>query len=67
MNDRLSAESTRIEVTEKDLPLHCPQPDSPLWSQHPRVFLDVTKTGDAVCPYCSAHYVFAGELPKGHH
>ncbi|MGE5490408.1 MAG: zinc-finger domain-containing protein [Actinomycetota bacterium] len=67
MNDRLTAESVRIEVTEKDLPLHCPRPNAPLWSQHPRVFLDVTKTGDAVCPYCSAHYVFAGELPKGHH
>ena len=55
-----------ITVTAKDLPLHCPMPDAPLWSRHPRVFLDITHTGDAVCPYCSAHYTFKGELPKGH-
>lgn len=67
MTEKLAAEAERIEVTEKDLPLHCPTPDAPLWSRHPRVFLDVAKTGDVVCPYCSAHYVFKGELPKGHH
>jgi len=67
MTEHLSAESVRIEVTEKDLPLHCPRPGAPLWSQHPRVFLDVTKTGDAICPYCSAHYVYTGEPLKGHH
>jgi uncharacterized Zn-finger protein len=42
-------------------------PDSPLWARHPRVFLDVTSEGRALCPYCGAHYVFKGELPKGHH
>ena len=56
-----------IEVTAHDLPLHCPQPGSALWSEHPRVFLDVLKTGEAVCPYCSTKYVFTGEAPKGHH
>jgi uncharacterized Zn-finger protein len=56
-----------IEVTVKDLPLHCPQPGAPLWSRHPRVFLDVLKHGDATCPYSSAQYVFTGERPKGHH
>lgn len=55
-----------IDVTAHDLPLHCPTPDMPLWSRHPRVFLDVTSTGEAVCPYCSTHYVFKGEKPKGH-
>ena len=59
--------ATPIEVTAHDLPLHCPMPDAPLWARHPRVFLDVTHNGDAVCPYCSAHYVFKGELPKGAH
>ena len=38
-----------------------------LWARHPRVFLDVTHDGKASCPYCGAKYVFAGELPKGHH
>lgn len=54
-------------VTADDLPLHCPPPGAPLWAQHPRVFLDVVKEGEVVCPYCSAKYVFTGEHPKGHH
>ena len=64
-----NSSSKTIEVTEitaHDLPLHCPLPDAPLWARHPRVFLDVAHSGQAVCPYCNAHYVFAGELPKGH-
>ncbi len=56
-----------IEVSAKDLPLHCPTSDAPLWARHPRVFLEITHTREAVCPYCSAHYVLTGELPKGHH
>lgn len=59
--------ATPIEITAHDLPLHCPQPDAPLWARHPRVFLDITHDGKAVCPYCSAHYVLKGELPKGAH
>ena len=59
--------STPIEVTAHDLPLHCPMPGAPLWARHPRVFLDVTHTGDVVCPYCSAHYVFKGDLSKVPH
>lgn len=55
-----------IAVTAKDLPLHCPMPDAPLWARHPRVFLDVARTGEAVCPYCGAKYVLQGEAPKGH-
>ncbi len=59
--------SVAVEVTAKDLPLHCPQPGAPLWARHPRVFLDVLATGEATCPYCSAQYKFTGERPKGHH
>ena len=59
--------ATPIEVTATDLPLHCPMPDAPLWARHPRVFLDVTHTGEVVCPYCSAHYVFKGDLAKAPH
>jgi len=55
-----------IDVTAHDLPLYCPLPDAPLWAGHPRVFLDVVHSGEAVCPYCSAHYVFSGEVPKLH-
>ena len=58
-----------VAVTAHDLPLHCPRPDSPLWSRHPRVFLDVLKNaaGEAVCPYCGTKYRYTGEKPKGHH
>ena len=61
MTDKMS-----IEITAKDLPLHCPQPGSPLWCQHPRVYLDVLHTGEVSCPYFSTRYIFTGEAPKGH-
>lgn len=57
----------KITLTEADLPLFCPRPTSPLWARHPRVFLDVLKTGETMCPYCSTRYVFVGEKPKAHH
>jgi uncharacterized Zn-finger protein len=56
-----------ITVTAAQLPVHCPPTDSPLWARHPRVFLDVLKTGQATCPYCSTQYIFSGEKPRGHH
>ncbi len=59
--------SRAVAVTAHELPLHCPLPDSPLWSRHPRVFLDVLKTGSTVCPYCGTTYTFTGDAPKGHH
>lgn len=60
-------ENRSVAVTAHDLPVACPTADAPLWSRHPKVFLDVTKTGEVTCPYCSTHFVFEGELPKGHH
>ncbi len=63
-----TSDTTReVKLTAQDLPLHCPRPDSPLWARRPRVFLDVLKTGEATCPYCSTRYRFSGEVPKGHH
>jgi uncharacterized Zn-finger protein len=55
-----------VAVTEKDLPLHCPRPDTPVWNLHPRVFLDVVNAGELLCPYCGTKYVFKGVAPKGH-
>ena len=56
-----------IEVTAKDLPLHCPTPETALWCSHPRVFLDVSASGEAMCPYCGTKYrLKAGETVKGH-
>jgi uncharacterized Zn-finger protein len=56
-----------IEITAKDLPLHCPTAESALWCSHPRVFLDVAASGEAACPYCGTKYrLKAGEVAKRH-
>ncbi len=47
----------RYEVSRSDLPLSCPLPDMALWNSHPRVYLPIEATGEAVCPYCGAHFV----------
>jgi uncharacterized Zn-finger protein len=67
MEARTSSKERVIEVTAADLPLHCPTPAMSLWSAHPRVFLPIEKTGEALCPYCGTLYKLTGELPKGHH
>ncbi|MFC3531337.1 zinc-finger domain-containing protein [Vogesella facilis] len=57
-----------IEVSAKDLPLHCPTPDQVKWNSHPRVYLPIIKNGgEALCPYCGTQYKFTGPLPHGHH
>ena len=66
MNVAAKTPSRTVEITEKDLPLHCPTPQVALWSQHPRVFLDVAKAGEILCPYCGTRYVYKGEKPHGH-
>ena len=45
----------------------CPNPAMPLWSSHPRVFLDVADTGEAMCPYCGTRYKVEGGPVKGGH
>ncbi|WP_313625415.1 zinc-finger domain-containing protein [Achromobacter sp.] len=56
-----------IEVGAEDLPVFCPGPKAPLWSMHPRVFLDVARTGSASCAYCGAEYrLKAGTVLHGH-
>jgi uncharacterized Zn-finger protein len=56
-----------VTVTAKDLPLHCPNPAMPLWSSHPRVFLDLDENGEMMCPYCGTRYRLQGERPKSAH
>ena len=56
-----------VEVTAKDLHgsgvVFCPNPKMPLWSGHPRVFIDVATTGEGKCPYCGTVYrLKAGEV-----
>ncbi len=46
-----------VKVSRAQLPLSCPLPEESLWNMHPRVFLPIEKTGEAVCPYCSTRYI----------
>jgi uncharacterized Zn-finger protein len=58
MNETSSTpnKNTVIEVTRDELPLACPRPEDEVWNMHPRVYLPIEKTGEAVCPYCGARY-----------
>ena len=61
-------QSTAIELEGKDLPVHCPNPKMPVWSSHPRVYLELTETGKAMCGYCGTRYrLKPGTLRGGHH
>jgi uncharacterized Zn-finger protein len=57
MNEKTIA---AVELEAKDLPAHCPNPAMPLWSSHPRVFLDFDPQGNAKCPYCGTQYHIKG-------
>jgi len=50
-------QQTVIKVSRKQLPLSCPLPENEIWNLHPKVYLPIEKTGEAVCPYCSTRYV----------
>jgi len=50
-------EGRAIKVSRSDLPLSCPRPADEVWNMHPRVYLPIEKTGEAVCPYCGARYL----------
>ncbi|KAF0843369.1 putative Zn-finger protein [Methylovorus glucosotrophus] len=64
----MAYEAKEIEVTASDLPLHCPTKEVSLWCSHPRVFLDITASGQAMCPYCGTKYrLKAGEAVAQHH
>ena len=49
-----------VEVLAADLQgpgvVYCPNPRMPLWSTHPRVFIDVTTADGGKCPYCGTVY-----------
>lgn len=56
-----------VSVDPRALPAFCPNPAMPLWSSHPRVFLDLAPTGEARCPYCGTRYRLAGPVRPGGH
>ena len=67
MSDVKSSEAKSIvEILAKDVQgpgvVACPNPKMPLWSNHPRVFIDVTHEDGGKCPYCGTVYrLKAGE------
>jgi uncharacterized Zn-finger protein len=62
-NDKLIQPNAEnfYEVTTADLPLSCPMPEMFVWNSHPKVYLPVEETGNAMCPYCSAVYYLKEE------
>ena len=65
--------SSHIELLAADLNpqggVYCPSPkaDMKIWNGHPKVYLDVARTGVAKCPYCGTEYrLKAGEHFEGH-
>lgn len=61
------AADTIVDVPASELPVYCPNPAMPLWSSHPRVFLDIADSGLAMCPYCGTRYRLIGGARAGAH
>jgi uncharacterized Zn-finger protein len=67
----MSESKSVVELAAKDLQgagvTHCPNPAMPLWSNHPRVYIDLTHGGQSQCPYCGTAYrLKAGEKLHTH-
>jgi uncharacterized Zn-finger protein len=72
MSIRSAEAPAEVVVAAQDLQgpgvVHCPNPKMPLWSHHPRVFIDVASTGQGRCPYCGTTYKLApgAQRPPAH-
>jgi uncharacterized Zn-finger protein len=63
-----------VELQARDLNpqggIHCPHPKAgmKIWNTHPKVYLDVARSGQAQCPYCGTVYrLRAGEHVAASH
>jgi uncharacterized Zn-finger protein len=64
-----SRETVELSAAELQGPgvVFCPNPRMPLWSNHPRVYIDVATAGVGKCPYCGTVYrLKAGEKVHAH-
>jgi uncharacterized Zn-finger protein len=58
----MASDGTRdaVELSAAELQgpgvIFCPNPRMPLWSNHPRVYIDVATAGIGKCPYCGTEY-----------
>ena len=50
--------TNEVNISRRDLPLHCPTNVAALWCSHPKVFLAIesSKDGTVRCPYCGTLY-----------
>jgi len=55
------SERSTVEINRTQLPLHCPTTEMSLWNSHPRVFLSIEETGQAICPYCGTAFSLKNE------
>jgi uncharacterized Zn-finger protein len=64
-------DKSAVLVTAADLhgghSVFCPNPKMPLWSTHPKVFIDVATTGEGRCPYCGTVYRLEDGAKAGGH
>jgi uncharacterized Zn-finger protein len=72
MNPAIDKPKAVVELATADLVgpgvVFCPNPRMPLWSNHPKVFIDVAHTGEGKCSYCGTVYrLKAGEKVGGGH
>ena len=67
MSPETAAAPDAVKVRAEDLPVFCPNPAMPLWSSHPRVYLDIGDDGSVMCPYCGTRYTLVGGRPPGSH
>lgn len=68
----MSEAKSVVEVLASELQgpgvIACPNPKMPLWSNHPRVFIDLSHEGQGACPYCGTVYKLkAGETLHSAH
>jgi uncharacterized Zn-finger protein len=67
MSTNATTPKSVVEVTAADVQgpgvVFCPNPKQALWSNHPRVYIDVAHTGEGRCPYCGTVY----KLKEGEH
>jgi len=57
MNQEAANTEKVYHVKSSDLPISCPGKDIAVWNSHPKVYLPIEKTGEAVCEYCGAKYI----------
>ncbi len=55
-NKKEACSHKRQTIHTRDLPLSCPPENATLWNAHPKIYLPIEKTKEAVCPYCGTRY-----------